>query len=167
MSAIYTPAHIQATATAQIGTWPFQCCWSFFVNACAYLSNQTVFYAIAFIKVFLSIALVIFRPNDEKRTNERNKNLQKKNDTHRVLWDINVPRNIEWKKKYHKIKINMTVVDCTYYPYQVITSISFLFFQFFFWCHVFHRFSFLLLRSLFSVEITFLWWLLKQTRLLA
>lgn len=36
------------------------------------------------------------------------------------------------KKKYHKIKINMTVVDCTYYPYQVITSISFLFFQFFF-----------------------------------
>lgn len=133
MSAIYTPAHIQATATAQIGTWPFQCCWSFFVNACAYLSNQTVFYAIAFIKVFLSIGLVIFRPNDEKRTNERNKNLQKKkNDTHTPCSLRNKRTTERWmKKKYHKIKINMTVVDCTYYPYQVITSISFLFFQFF------------------------------------
>lgn len=34
------------------------------------------------------------------------------------------------KKKPHKIKINMTVVDCTHYPYRVITSISLLFFDF-------------------------------------
>lgn len=113
-----------------------------------------IFYAIAFIKVFLSIALAMFRPK-RKTKRKKNSNEHKKAPTYFEKHKCKL-------KKSHKIKINMTVVDCTHYPYQVITSISFLFFHVV--CTFFSSSSFICHGFWFFLVGVFSWWLRRRRR---